>query len=138
VIRGLVVAARLALGFIFLYAAVTKVPDMATFAQDLANYRMMPAALVPWTAAAVVGIEIVVGLALVSGLFLRPAALVASGMLVVFIAGLSQALLRGIDLKCGCFGGEDAATWWTVVRDVGMLLPAVGLVLYRGRSTTKY
>ena len=131
-IRALAVACRLALGGIFLYAAVTKVPDMAGFAQDVANYRLLPAALVPWAAAAVVGIEIAVGFALVIGLFTRAAALVAGGMLVVFIAGLAQALLRGIDLKCGCFGGDDAATWATVVRDVAMLTPAVVLLALPG------
>ncbi|HET9599188.1 MAG TPA: MauE/DoxX family redox-associated membrane protein [Anaeromyxobacteraceae bacterium] len=130
--RAIPLVCRLALGAIFLYAAATKVPDMAAFAQDVANYRLLPGAAVPWTASAVVGIEVVVGLALVAGLFTRAAALVAGGMLLAFIAGLSQALLRGIDLRCGCFGGDDAATWWTVLRDLGMLAPAVVLLAWRG------
>jgi putative oxidoreductase len=101
----------------------------------------------------VVGIEIVVGLALVTGLWARAAALVAAGMLVVFVAGLSQALLRGIDLRCGCFGGDDAADWWTVLRDLAMLVPALvvlftpvpvprregtDLAAHLGRMSTKY
>jgi putative oxidoreductase len=130
--RTLALLCRLALGAIFLYAALTKVPDMAAFAQDVANYRLLPPSIVPWTATAVVGIEVVVGLALVTGVLTRAAALVAGGMLLVFIAGLSQALLRGIDLKCGCFGGDDAATWWTVLRDLGMLAPAAVLLAWRG------
>ena len=151
--RGIVLLARLALGAIFLYAAATKVPDMAAFAKDVANYRLLPAALVPFVAAVVVGIEIVVGLALVTGLWARAAALVAAGMLVVFVAGLSQALLRGIDLRCGCFGGDDAADWWTVLRDLAMLVPALvvlftpvpvprregtDLAAHLGRMSTKY
>jgi uncharacterized membrane protein YphA (DoxX/SURF4 family) len=130
--RALALACRVALGATFLYAAATKIPDMASFAQDVANYRLLPAPLVPWTASAVVGIEVVAGLALVTGVFTRAAALVAGGMLLVFIAGLSQALLRGIDLRCGCFGGDDAASWWTVLRDLGMLAPAVVLLAWRG------
>ena len=43
-------------------------------------------------------------------------------MLVAFIVALSQALLRGIDLRCGCFGGSELASWWTVARDVVMLV----------------
>jgi putative oxidoreductase len=151
--RGIVLLARLALGAIFLYAAATKVPDMAAFAKDVANYRLLAAALVPFVAAVVVGIEIVVGLALVTGLWARAAALVAAGMLVVFVAGLSQALLRGIDLRCGCFGGDDAADWWTVLRDLAMLVPALvvlftpipvprregtDLAAHLGRMSTKY
>ena len=131
--RWIVVACRVVLGALFLWAAATKVPDLAAFAQDVANYRLLPPAAVPYVAAALVGIEILVGLALVTGYAARAGGLVAAGMLVAFVAGLSQALLRGIDLRCGCFGGEDAATWGTVVRDLAMLVPAV-VVTWRGRD----
>jgi len=47
--------------------------------------------------------------------------------LAAFIAGLSQALLRGIDLRCGCFGGDELATWGTVARDFALLVPAVAV-----------
>ena len=126
--RTIVLVCRLALGAVFLYAAATKVPDMATFAQDLANFRLLPPALVPYAASIVVGIEVVAGLALVMGFGARAAALVAAGMLIVFIGALSQALLRGIDLRCGCFSGQENATWGTVLRDVALLLPALAVV----------
>ena len=82
--------------------------------------------------------------------FLTP---LAWGMLLAFVAGLSQALLRGIDLRCGCFGGDEAANWWTVLRDLAMLVPAlvvlftpapgparedVELPAHLGRMSTKY
>jgi putative oxidoreductase len=126
--RSVVLVCRLALGATFLYAAASKVPDMATFAQDLANFRLLPPALVPYAASIVVGIEVVAGLALVTGFGARAGALVAASMLVVFIGALSQALLRGIDLRCGCFSGQENATWGTVLRDVAMLLPALAVV----------
>jgi uncharacterized membrane protein YphA (DoxX/SURF4 family) len=125
---------RLALGGLFLWAAGTKLPDMAAFAESVANYRLLPPALVPAAAALVIGVELAVGALLVSGRWTRGAALVASGLLAVFTAGLSQALLRGIDLRCGCFGGTENATWWTVLRDLAMLAGAVAvLVLGPGR-----
>jgi uncharacterized membrane protein YphA (DoxX/SURF4 family) len=135
--RVLLLASRLVLAAIFLYAAASKIPDMAAFATDVANYRLLPAALVPWAAAAVVGIEVVTGLALLLGVYVRGAALVAASLLVVFIAGLAQALLRGIDLRCGCFGGEEAASWWTVLRDVAMLAPACAVLALDGRASRR-
>jgi len=126
--RNVVLVCRLALGAAFLYAAASKVPDMATFAQDLANFRLLPPALVSYAASIVVGVEVVAGLALVTGFGARAAALVAASMLVVFIGALSQALLRGIDLRCGCFSGQENATWGTVLRDVVMLLPALAVM----------
>jgi hypothetical protein len=83
-----------------------------------------------------VGIEVVIGLALLTGLYAGGAALLAAAMLVVFIAGLSQALLRGIDLRCGCFGGDERADWWTVARDAAMLVPAL-VVLALGRGARR-
>lgn len=120
-------AARILLGGIFLYASVTKVPDMAAFAESVANYRIVPPALVPAVAAAVVGVEIAAGVALVLNVWARAAALVLSALLAVFTAGLASALARGIDLSCGCFGGNAPATWWTVLRDVVLLLLALGV-----------
>jgi len=125
--RHVLVALRVALGALFIWAAVTKVPDMSAFAQDVANYRVVSPLLVPFVAAAVVGIEIVAGLALLTGVAVRPAAVTVSGLLAIFTVFLAQALLRGIDLRCGCFGGNEPASWWTVTRDAIMLGAAVAV-----------
>jgi uncharacterized membrane protein YphA (DoxX/SURF4 family) len=120
-------AARVLLGALFLWASVTKVPDMAAFAESVANYRIVPPSLVPVVAAAVVGVEIAAGVALMLNLWARAAALLLAGLLAVFTVGLASALARGIDLACGCFGGTDAATWWTVLRDLALLAWALGV-----------
>lgn len=122
---------RVALGGTFLVAAATKLPDMAAFAEAVANYRLLPAAAVPAAAAAVIGVEMVAGALLVAGRHARAAALVSAALLAAFAAGLASALLRGIDLRCGCFGGQEAATWLTVLRDLG-LLAAAALIAARG------
>jgi len=132
--RSVLVALRLALGVLFLWAAITKLPDMNAFAQDVANYRVLPAALVPYVAAAVVGIEMVAGLALLIGVVVKPAAVTATGLLSVFVVFLVQALLRGIDLRCGCFGGDEPASWWTVARDLVMLAAAIVVTTQSGSS----
>ena len=98
---------------------------MAAFAESVANYRIVPPALVPAAAAAVVGIEIATALALLGNVWACAAAWVLAALLAVFTAGLMSALLRGIDLACGCFGGSSPATWWTVLRDVALLALAV-------------
>jgi len=75
------------------------------------------------------------GIALVIGVMDRPAAAVLAVLLAAFIALLAQALLRGIDLRCGCFGGDERASWWTVVRDLVMLAAAVAVA--RGPSPAR-
>jgi len=117
--------ARLVLGALFLWASTTKVPDMAAFAESVANYRIAPPALVPALSSAVVGIEMLAGVALLANVWARAAAWVIAALLAGFTVGLTSALVRGIDLACGCFGGNDPATWWTVLRDVALLALAV-------------
>ena len=127
----LLAAGRVALGLVLLYAAATKLPDMAAFAEDMANYRLAPAPAIPALASALVGVELLAGLALISGVAARGAALVAAAMLAVFMAALTLALLRGIDLRCGCFGGEEPASWRRVGEDAVLLALALALV-FRG------
>src|SRR4051794_36181291 len=103
----LLAACRISIGALFIWAAATKLPGMAAFAQDVANYRVVPAVLVPFVASAVVGIELLCGLSLVIGFLTRAAASVVAGLLAVFTIFVVQALLRGIDLRCGCFGGDE-------------------------------
>jgi hypothetical protein len=134
--RSAAVALRVALGALFVWAAAAKLPDMAGFAQDVANYRVLPPALVPGIAAAVVGIELLAGALLVLGILERPAAIVAAVLLGAFTVFVAQALLRGIDLRCGCFGGDERASWWTVLRDLTMLAASIAVASGFGERRT--
>jgi putative oxidoreductase len=128
-VKAAALVLRVALGILFVWAALAKLPDMRAFAQDVANYRVLPAGSVAFVASAVVGIELLAGVLLVVGIYERPAAIAVSVLLAAFTAFVVQALLRGIDLRCGCFGGDERASWWTVLRDLGMLAASVALAL---------
>ncbi len=125
---------RLATAGVFLYAASTKLPNMELFAEETANYQMLPAWLVPYFSTMLIGVEVLAGLMLLFGLFVRAAAAVTVLMNIAFIVALSQALIRGIDLTCGCFGGADLATWGTVLRDVLYIAMALPVVYFGGGS----
>ena len=124
IVLGLV---RVALGVTFAWAAVTKIPNMELFAEETANYRMLPAELVSLFAVCLAGVEILSSALMVFGVAVRASAGVVGLMLVAFVIALSQALLRGINLTCGCFGGSELASWWTVARDALMLAACVPL-----------
>ena len=124
----LLAVTRIVLAVLFAWAAVTKIPNMELFAEETANYRMLPAELVSFFAVCLAGVEILSSLLMILGISVRASAAVVGLMLVAFIIALSQALLRGIDLRCGCFGGSELASWWTVARDVVMLAACVPLL----------
>ncbi|MDB6066276.1 MAG: Methylamine utilization protein MauE [Pedosphaera sp.] len=95
---------RLAVGGAFVFAGGLKVSDPANFAIAVSHYRLVPhdwinlvAILVPW-------MEIVAGAFVLSGIWLRAAALVITGMTVMFAFVIVSALARGLNIECGCFG----------------------------------
>ncbi len=109
---------------VFLFAAIDKVLDPTSFATDIDNYRMVPDALIGPMAVALPLVEVLVGLALVTGVHARGAAVVAAAMLVAFAVAMIQAIARGIDLDCGCFGTviETQVSWLTVARNVALTI----------------
>lgn len=129
--RIFLVFLRLILAAVFLFAAPGKLADPTSFARDIDNYRMIPDALIGPLALMIPPAEIVIGLALVSGVWARGAALVSSAMLVGFAVGMVQAIVRGIDLDCGCFGAlaEAQVSGWTVGRNLTLALFGVLVAL---------
>lgn len=117
--------ARAVIAAVFVYAAVGKMSDVRGFAEDIANYQMLPDASITFVALTLPLLELFIGLALVSGVGARGASLLAVGLLLAFSGAMVQALARGIDLECGCFGEAAAASvdTWTVARN--MVLAAI-------------
>jgi uncharacterized membrane protein YphA (DoxX/SURF4 family) len=99
---------RIAVGLVLLAAALAKVGDPASLATQIRNYHMMPAGPENLFAITLPWIELLAGLALVSGFHARPGACLAVAMMVVFTLAVAQAMARGLDFECGCFGSADA------------------------------
>lgn len=126
---GVTLLLRLVLCGILLYAAVGKWPAPRAFAEDVANYRLLPAALVPLATAGLLGVEVVLGLMLLLGVLLPEAALLTALLTGLFTAAVASALWRGLKIECGCFGaGGSPATTATLLRDVGFLVLALALL----------
>jgi len=128
--------ARLALGLTFLYAGLIKSEDVAAFAGQVANYKILPYSWNFVVAATVPYVEMIAGFLLVINRRIRPAALVCGAMLIIFMILLGSVLVRGLDIDCGCFkpGGKGTSAWIALGRDA-VLLPLSVLVYWlRGHS----
>lgn len=132
-----VLLARLIVAGIFLFAALPKLIDVETFARSIANYRVLPEAWAGSLASILPWIEAFAALALLTGWYLRGGALVVSAMLLVFIAAIAQAMARGIDIDCGCFGAaaESEVGWGSIARNLGLLLLCLWLLLPMNRES---
>jgi uncharacterized membrane protein YphA (DoxX/SURF4 family) len=124
---------RLFLGLIFIYAAVIKIVSPQDFADSIAAYRILPFSAINVFALGLPLFELSCGLLMLSGRFLRTGLLGIVAMLVVFMAALIIALLRGLSINCGCFGVYswlDSNPWLSLLRDA--ILLGVTSFLYRG------
>ena len=102
------IALRLILGGIFVYAGVLKIYEPGKFAVDIANYRIVPHDLINLFAITLPWVEVLGGLFLIFGIWLRASALVVLAMTAMFFLAISSALARGLNIECGCFGTVGA------------------------------
>ena len=126
-------AARLVLGGIFLYAGGVKLGSPRAFADGIAAYQILPDAGVNVLALALPPFEMLLGAWLLIGWRVRSAAFCASFTLLVFLGAIASAGLRGLHVDCACFGPAQAGSSsgngpLALVREV--VLTAAALVLY--------
>jgi uncharacterized membrane protein YphA (DoxX/SURF4 family) len=133
-LRLALIAARLAMAGIFIYASIDKIAHPAAFAKDVFNYQILPDAMINLTALVLPWLELILGLCLLIGVWMPGAVLAVNGLLLVFFAALVFNMARGLDVNCGCFStGSDApimSTTYYLLRDIGFL--AVGAFLFYG------
>ena len=141
----LTIRVQLALGALFVAAALPKIIDPPSFAHMIYNYRIVPAGVINLMALTMPWVELLCGLALILGVWRRAALGLIAAMLVVFIIAIGINLGRGNAIDCGCFNVADAGKtyeqriqdmWLDVFRDLGMLL-MVAQVWYADRMTAR-
>ncbi|HEX4823198.1 MAG TPA: MauE/DoxX family redox-associated membrane protein [Candidatus Polarisedimenticolaceae bacterium] len=123
--------AQILCGLIFLAAALPKIADLTAFAGSIHNFHLEPVVPIAATnllAVSIPWVELVAGLALVTGVRPRAGAIVYTLLLAVFTVGVIQAMARGLSFDCGCFGKAGAAKIGLrkLAENLGML--ALGIV----------
>jgi uncharacterized membrane protein YphA (DoxX/SURF4 family) len=127
----LTIRVQLALGAIFVIAAIPKIADPPSFAHMIYNYRLVPASLINISALVMPWVELLAGLALILGVWKVAARNIVGILLAIFIIAISINLARDNAIDCGCFNVADRGKTHEqrifdmkvdVVRDLGMLL----------------
>jgi putative oxidoreductase len=121
---------RIVLGGLLVLAGALKLGDPTAFANEITNYRFFPS-LAPWLAATLPLVEVALGLALVAAPlgWRRAAALATLALMAVFTVAVTQVVVRGINVDCGCFGGNSGpVTLSTVGRDLLLLAMAAAIL----------
>lgn len=135
-VRALLLAVRLLAGGLFVYAGAMKVFETPQFAIDISHYRILPidaavvlAVYLPW-------VEIVAGSAVMLRRWYAGALIVLLTLTAVFMAVITSAAARGLDVECGCFGGGSGGSSpaWALARDAVLLAALVFLAIRDRRA----
>jgi len=123
--------ARLLLAATFVVAGALKLNDPEAFAASVATFRVLPREWSNVVAIWLPPFEILCGTLLFARPWRRAAALGTTLLAAVFIVLLTQGMIRGLNMDCGCFGKWDPASGRPLVailRD--LLLLALGFFCY--------
>jgi uncharacterized membrane protein YphA (DoxX/SURF4 family) len=136
--RHILLALRIGLGVVFVYAGILKIREPVAFAGSVAAYKILPYYLNYLVAATIPWVEAACGLLLIVGCRVKAAAGIVAGMNVLFIALLASTIVRGLDIDCGCFrqGGAKTPAWIAILRDI--LFLSVALILFSARREWRF
>ena len=122
-------AIRIALGLVFLLYGLDKISQPDVFARSIDNYRLLPEVFINLMAVLLPWVEVLCGLLLIFGQWIRAAALVSGFLLIVFVIAVSITLVRGLDISCGCFNTNGGRKVGMKLLGEDLLLLAMSLVL---------
>lgn len=133
----LTVRTQIALGAVFVVAALPKLADPPGFAKAIWNYQLVPGLFIYPMALTLPWLEFWCGVALCLGLWTRAATAWLTLLLLTFVAALSLNLARQHPVDCGCFQTQArpasarerlADMRWVLLRDLGLLALAAQIL----------
>jgi putative oxidoreductase len=136
--RALLLAGRVVLGGIFVYAAYSKLHFGGAwhfhdyqffFAMGINSYNMLPLSVVQWMARILPWLELILGALVILGLGLRWASLGLTALLVVFMVALARAAMLGLQINCGCFGYDSPKPSTELLHDSGFVALAIAVTI---------
>ncbi len=129
--RWFLLTLRVLLGAVFLYAAYTKLSQSwLLFAMSINAYKVLPAWAVEVVARTLPWFELLLGLSLIAGIWLRYSSALAASILTVFFILMLRSYGLGMEIDCGCFGLGEPISPKTLIRDGALLVGAFALAWF--------
>ena len=120
---------RFSLGFVFIYAGLSKLLDPKAFARVLSQYDLIPESLLAPVAIGLPALEFLAGLGLIFAI--RGSLGIIFGLLITFVIVLWYGILHNLNIDCGCFLPEEmkgyTSLWYSLYRDIVMIAAAIYL-----------
>ncbi|HYG78304.1 MAG TPA: MauE/DoxX family redox-associated membrane protein [Planctomycetota bacterium] len=134
-------AIRVTIGFFFILAGASKIADPSRFLTALFAYDLhLPGVLLRLTAIGLPWLELFCGALLAFNAWDEVARRWILVLTVVFIVATAQAILRGLDISCGCVnvGALGLQRWAEILERPGVAFARnvlmLGALVYAGRK----
>lgn len=122
---------RLIIGFVFIYAAIGKIADPQTFAKEILNYKIVDVELARAISIFLPWVEIIVGIFLVFGIRYQTSALISTILLLLFTFAVLSAMIRGLNINCGCFTHHvEYVGWKKIIENFLLMLSSFYVFLH--------
>ena len=130
--------ARVFLGTMWVLAGIEKIADPAQFSRDISNYHLLPFGLENTVAIVLPWLELLIGLSLIFGLYINSASFISGALMVVFILFISQAMVRGFNIECGCGLKEGQMVGWEKIFENILFLLGSFFILIRKEKILEF
>ncbi len=122
---------RIIVGLMFIVVGVGKIANPEEFAQEIANYQILPYLFVNITAIIVPWIELFAGILLLLGVQTKSSSIVIAVMTVVFTIAVIIAIAKGLNIECGCYSNiaSQQVGLPKVLENIGLLILTFIIIL---------
>ena len=128
---------RLVVGITFISASFYKIIEPGDFAKSIWYYHMVPGSIINIMAIILPWLELICGICLIVGFYYRSSVIWINIMMVVFIIALTTAVVRGLDIDCGCFKAAKSAggsALKPLILDFGLIILTIQLWLSQSKK----
>lgn len=114
---------RLSVALVFIFAGAEKINNAENFAIAIANYKLLPDFTINFIAITLPWIEFISGLLLLFDVNVSENIAILNTLLFLFIVMVSIAVIRDLNIECGCFGTHNG-------QKVGLLKIGENIILF--------
>lgn len=126
---------RLGIGLVWIIAGYTKAIDPNGTKKSIQGYRIISGDLVDFISLILPMVEIILGVFLILGIFVKTAALASILVFSFFTIIIFSAWFRRLEINCGCFGNSvyvnSAKDYWIdMLRDIFFVACSAWLLVF--------